>query len=143
MNVNSQYFIMLSVFFVQLGLLFISAAAATVVSRQVQLGKYEYFVPPTPAWNLRSWNTTTGKNRGDLVPITVLSFNGTADSEAVKRILNTYETSDDVWTSSFTEGKSSSQIYMRARCLAKLLKSSLYPILASSRGNKFAEAIET
>ncbi|KAF5701595.1 glutamyl-tRNA(Gln) amidotransferase subunit A [Fusarium mundagurra] len=80
--------------FVTLG---VSAAS---VSRQIQLGDHEYFVPPTAAWTLDSWDAEVGAE--EFTPLTVVKLNGTANAERVASALGEYE-KDDVWTKEFTQ----------------------------------------
>jgi hypothetical protein len=90
-----------------LGISYISAVSASV-SRQIQLGEYEYFVPPTPAWKLDSWNVSA--EHEEFTPLTVVKLNGTANAARVSSALEEYE-DDDVWTKSFAQGESMLVMY--------------------------------
>jgi hypothetical protein len=82
--------------------IFAAVASALSVSRQIQLGNHEYFVPPTASWKLESWDYNTGTD--EFVPLTVVHLNDTVDAASVASALVEYE-KDDVWTTSFAEGK--------------------------------------
>jgi hypothetical protein len=90
-----------------LGISYISAVSASV-SRQIQLGEYEYFVPPTPAWKLDSWNVSAGHE--EFTPLTVVKLNGTANAARVSSTLEEYE-DDDVWIKAFAQGESMLVMY--------------------------------
>lgn len=85
-----------------------AAAVSASVSRQIQLGKHEYFVPPTPAWKLDSWNVSA--EHDEFTPLTVVKLNGTANVARVSSALKKYE-DDDVWTKAFAQGESMGVIY--------------------------------
>ncbi|KAF4345754.1 glutamyl-tRNA(Gln) amidotransferase subunit A [Fusarium beomiforme] len=94
-----------------LGLFYLACVSASSVSRQIQLGDHEYFVPPTPAWTLDSWNVSAD-HADEFTPLTVVKLNGTASEEAIVSELGEYE-KDDVWTKEFTQAlyiKSDSQL---------------------------------
>ncbi|KAH7262788.1 hypothetical protein BKA59DRAFT_505813 [Fusarium tricinctum] len=82
-----------------LGISYVAAVSASV-SRQIQLGKHEYFVPPTPAWKLDSWNVSA--EHDEFTPLTVVKLNGTANTARVSSALKEYE-DDDVWTKAFAQ----------------------------------------
>ncbi|KAK7413375.1 hypothetical protein QQX98_007752 [Neonectria punicea] len=90
-------------FFVLLGILRLSLASVLSISRQVQLGDHEYFVPPTAAWKLDSWDSDKTSNHDGFVPVTVVDLNGTASASRVRSVLDKYDDVDDVWTSSFAQ----------------------------------------
>jgi hypothetical protein len=90
-----------------LGISYVATVSASV-SRQIQLGKYEYFVPPTPAWKLDSWNVSA--EHDEFTPLTVVKLNGTANTARVSSALREYE-DDDVWTKAFAQGESMRVIY--------------------------------
>ncbi|KAJ4181844.1 hypothetical protein NW755_010843 [Fusarium falciforme] len=80
--------------------IFVAVASALSVSRQIQLGHYEYFVPPTASWKLESWDYKAGTD--EFVPLTVVHLNDTVNAASVASALVEYE-KDDVWTASFAE----------------------------------------
>ncbi|KAI1063483.1 hypothetical protein LB506_012788 [Fusarium annulatum] len=82
-----------------LGVFYLAGVSAASVSRQIQLGDHEYFVPPTAAWKLDSWNASVGD---EFTPLTVVELNQTANVERVASALETYE-KDDVWTKEFAQ----------------------------------------
>lgn len=82
--------------------IFVAVASALSVSRQIQLGDHEYFVPPTASWKLESWVYKNGTE--EFVPLTVVHLNDTVNAASVASVLVEYE-KDDVWTASFAEGK--------------------------------------
>ncbi|KAG5764035.1 hypothetical protein H9Q72_007882 [Fusarium xylarioides] len=82
------------------GIFYLAGVSAASVSRQIQLGDHEYFVPPTAAWKLDSWNVSADAD--EFTPLTVVKFNGTANAERVASVLGEYE-KDDVWTKEFTQ----------------------------------------
>lgn len=82
-----------------------SLASAAYISRQVQLGSDEYFLPPTPAWSFTNWSSDAVKSNDEFIPLTVVELNSSASPRDVAEVLQRYETDDDVWTPSFTEGK--------------------------------------
>lgn len=96
---------MLILFLAQLAALFVSTVSATVVSRQIRLSQHEYFVPPSASWKVPSWNPNLLHNASvdEFVPITVLNLNGTANAATIKAMLDKFNATDDVWTSSFTQ----------------------------------------
>ncbi|RGP60987.1 glutamyl-trna amidotransferase subunit a [Fusarium sporotrichioides] len=81
-----------------IGLICISGAAASV-SRQIQLGDIEYFVPPEPVWKLQDWNASA--HNDEFTPLTVVELNDTATEARISHALKQYE-KDDVWTKHFT-----------------------------------------
>lgn len=85
-----------------LGVFYLAGVSAASVSRQIQLGDHEYFIPPTAAWKLDSWNASVSD---EFTPLTVVKLNQTANAERVASALETYE-NDDVWTKEFTQGES-------------------------------------
>lgn len=84
-----------------------SLASAACISRQVQLGSDEYFLPPAPAWSFENWDSNIMKSNDDFIPLTVVKLSSTAAPRDVAEVLNRYEGDDDVWTPSFTQGKTS------------------------------------
>ncbi|RSL64801.1 hypothetical protein CEP54_004627 [Fusarium duplospermum] len=85
-------------FFLVLGIFF-AVASALSVSRQIQLGDHEYFVPPTVSWKLESWDYKAAE---EFVPLTVVHLNDTVNAASVASVLVEYG-KDDVWTASFTK----------------------------------------
>lgn len=85
-----------------LGIFYLAGVSAASVSRQIQLGDHEYFVPPTAAWKLNSWDASVSAD--EFTPLTVVKLNRTANAERVASALGEYE-KDDVWTKEFTQGK--------------------------------------
>jgi hypothetical protein len=83
------------------GIFYLAVVSAASVSRQIQLGDHEYFVPPTAAWTLDSWDADADAE--EFTPLTVVKLNGTANAERVAAALGEYE-KDDVWTKEFTQG---------------------------------------
>ncbi|KAH7144798.1 amidase signature domain-containing protein [Fusarium sp. MPI-SDFR-AT-0072] len=83
-----------------LGIFYLAGVSAASVSRQIQLGDHEYFVPPTAAWKLDSWNASADAD--EFTPLTVVKLNQTANAERVASALGDYE-KDDVWTKEFTQ----------------------------------------
>lgn len=92
-----------------------SLACAAYVSRQVQLGSEEYFLPPSPAWSFANWSSDAVESNEEFVPLTVVELNRRASSRDVAEVFRRYESDDDVWTPSFTEGKKSTAWYQRHR----------------------------
>jgi hypothetical protein len=86
-----------------LGIFYLAGVSASSVSRQIQLGDHEYFVPPSPAWKLDSWNASAD-HADEFTPLTVVKLNQTANAEHVASALGEYE-KDDVWTKEFTQGE--------------------------------------
>ncbi|KAJ4251864.1 hypothetical protein NW762_011161 [Fusarium torreyae] len=84
-----------------LGIFYLATVSASSVSRQIQLGKHEYFVPPTAAWKLDSWNTSA-ECEDEFVPLTVVKLSESANAARVASALSKYE-KDDVWTPYFTQ----------------------------------------
>jgi hypothetical protein len=85
-----------------LGIFYLAGVSAASVSRQIQLGDHEYFVTPTAAWKLNSWDASVSAD--EFTPLTVVKLNQTANAERVASALGEYE-KDDVWTKEFTQGK--------------------------------------
>ncbi|KAM5341166.1 hypothetical protein ACJ41O_015275 [Fusarium nematophilum] len=83
-------------FYLALG--FCLSVASASVSRQIQLGDNEYFVPPTTAWKLESWDSDD-----EFTPLTVVHLNDTPNAARVATVLNEYKDTDDVWTPSFAK----------------------------------------
>ncbi|KAJ4033223.1 hypothetical protein NW761_012655 [Fusarium oxysporum] len=83
-----------------LGIFYLAGVSAASVSRQIQLGNHEYFVPPTAAWKLDSWDVSVSAD--EFTPLTVVKLNQTANAERVASALGEYE-KDDVWTKEFTQ----------------------------------------
>ncbi|GKU07434.1 glutamyl-trna amidotransferase subunit a [Fusarium langsethiae] len=88
-----------------LGLIYISSATASV-SRQIQLGDLEYFVPPEPAWKLKGWNASA--HNGDFTPLTVVKLSEAPTEVRISHALKEYE-KDDVWTKHFTDDSDEAQ----------------------------------
>ncbi|KAF4435586.1 Glutamyl-tRNA(Gln) amidotransferase subunit A [Fusarium acutatum] len=82
------------------GIFYLACVSAASVSRQIQLGDHEYFVPPTAAWTLDSWDVSVDAE--EFTPLTVVGLNQTANAERVASVLGEYE-EDDVWTKEFTQ----------------------------------------
>lgn len=92
--------------FLTVGLLQASLTTAASVSRQIQLGSDEYFLPPTPAWKFDSWSAKDLNGDDEFVPLTVVTLEDkTVKAESIVSVLDKYNATDDVWTSYFTEGK--------------------------------------
>ncbi|KAF4971550.1 hypothetical protein FZEAL_9834 [Fusarium zealandicum] len=85
-----------------LALFYLAVASASTVSRQIQLGDDEYFLPPTAAWKLESWDVDA-KHTDEFTPLTVVNLNDTADAARVSLALKKYDEADDVWTASFAQ----------------------------------------
>ncbi|OJJ30139.1 hypothetical protein ASPWEDRAFT_176808 [Aspergillus wentii DTO 134E9] len=79
-----------------------SSAVAASVSRQVELGKNDYFVSPEPAWNISPWTPLLNSTE-ELIPLTVVHLNASGSAQSVKAVLETYNQTDDVWTPDFTK----------------------------------------
>ncbi|KAK9438002.1 glutamyl-tRNA(Gln) amidotransferase [Metarhizium brunneum] len=96
---------MLILFPAQLAALFVSIVSAKVVSRQIQLGQHEYFMPPSSSWKVPSWDSNLLQNAtvDEFVPITVMNLNGTKNDANIRAMLDKFNATDDVWTSSFTQ----------------------------------------
>ncbi|KAF5620711.1 monocarboxylate transporter 4 [Fusarium sp. NRRL 25303] len=98
---------------------------------QIQLGDNEYFVPPTVAWRLNSWNASADAD--EFTPLTVVELNQTANVERVSSALGEYE-KDDVWIKEFTQ-----TLYIKSdKELA--FKSSKYNVSAVYTGQKSVPA---
>jgi hypothetical protein len=82
-----------------LALLCVTGVAASV-SRQIQLGDLEYFIPPKPAWKLKHWNVSI--HNDDFTPLTVVNLGEPPTAATVSDALEQYE-EDDVWTKRFTQ----------------------------------------
>ncbi|KAF5543968.1 glutamyl-tRNA(Gln) amidotransferase subunit A [Fusarium mexicanum] len=82
------------------GIFYLAGVSAASVSRQIQLGEHEYFVPPTVAWKLDSWNASADVD--EFTPLTAVKLNETANAERVASVLGEYE-KDDVWTKEFAQ----------------------------------------
>ncbi|KAF5003629.1 hypothetical protein FDECE_9835 [Fusarium decemcellulare] len=100
---------------VQLGLFYLATASASLVSRQIQLGENEYFLPPTSSWKLKSWDSDGFKD--EFTPLTVVQLKDTANAERVAAALEQYNKTDDVWTPSFAQ-----VLYVEGSGSAKWLK---------------------
>ncbi|UZP46539.1 hypothetical protein NXS19_014351 [Fusarium pseudograminearum] len=85
--------------FLILGVLYIAGVAASV-SRQIQLGDLEYFIPPEPAWKLKDWNVSA--HDGEFTPLTVVGPSGLPIDGRINLAAMAYER-DDVWTKHFTQ----------------------------------------
>jgi len=82
-------------------------AGADSVSRHVQLGSYEYFLPPQAAWSFSGWKQSLVSSDEELLPLTVVHLNSTSQgTESIKATLDKFRWTDDVWTPAFTHGKS-------------------------------------
>lgn len=82
-------------------------AGAASVSRHVQLGKYDYFLPPQPAWSFSGWEDVLVKSDEKLIPLMVVHLNSSSRSmNSIKPTLDKFRSVDDVWTPDFTERKS-------------------------------------
>ncbi|KAL6922844.1 hypothetical protein FSST1_000118 [Fusarium sambucinum] len=79
-------------------LLYITGVVASV-SRQIQLGDLEYFVPPEPAWKIKDWNFSAPGE--EFTPITVVNI--IEDPKGLLNISHSLEgfEKDDVWTEHF------------------------------------------
>ncbi|RKL25637.1 hypothetical protein BFJ68_g268 [Fusarium oxysporum] len=98
-----------------LGIFYLAGVSAASVSRQIQLGDHEYFVPPTAAWKLNSWDASVSAD--EFTPLTVVKLNQTANAERVASALGEYE-KDDVWTKEFTHDPSGTHHPLRAGTLS-------------------------
>ncbi|KAF5120173.1 Glutamyl-tRNA(Gln) amidotransferase subunit A [Metarhizium anisopliae] len=98
---------MLILFLAQLAALFVSIVSSKVVSRQIQLGQHEYFMPPSSSWKVPSWDSNLLQNAtvDEFVPITVMNLNGTKNDANIRAMLDKFNATDDVWTSSFTQNR--------------------------------------
>lgn len=82
-------------------------AGAASVSRHVQLGSHEYFLPPQPAWSFSGWKAGLVDSEEELIPLTVVHLNSTSQgAESIKATLDQFRWADDVWTPAFTNGRS-------------------------------------
>ncbi|KID65350.1 glutamyl-tRNA(Gln) amidotransferase, subunit A, partial [Metarhizium hybridum] len=106
---------MLILFLAQLAALFVSIVSAKVVSRQIQLGQHEYFMPPSPSWKVPSWDSNWLQNAtvDEFVPITVMNLNGTKNDANIRAMLDKFNATDDVWTSSFTLSKPATPVWLQ------------------------------
>ncbi|QPC72143.1 hypothetical protein HYE68_002895 [Fusarium pseudograminearum] len=86
--------------FLILGVLYIAGVVASV-SRQIQLGDLEYFIPPDPAWKLKDWNVSARDD--EFTPLTVVGPSGLPIDGRINLAAMAYER-DDVWTKHFTQG---------------------------------------
>ena len=91
---------------VHLSLLYLTsslAAAATSISRVVELDGRDYFLPPIAPWTLK---LNSSDNGYDLLPLTVVQTNTTqVTAQVILAALEGYNRTDDVWTASFASGK--------------------------------------
>lgn len=79
---------------------------AASISRHVQLGDHEYFLPPQAAWSFSGWHQSLLNSSDELIPLTVVHLNNsTPDPEHIQTTLEKYRKTDDVWTPDFTEGE--------------------------------------
>lgn len=78
----------------------VASTAASAISRQIQLGDIEYFVPPEPAWKLNKWNISAQNE--EFIPLTVVKLKGAPTEASIISALEEYE-KDDVWTKHFTQ----------------------------------------
>lgn len=85
-------------------LLALPLVSALSVSRQIQLEDVDYFVPPEAAWNLDAWDSKDVNGTDEFVPLSAITLNGTANAQRVRAMLEAYNTTDDVWTPSFSQG---------------------------------------
>lgn len=102
-------------FLAQLAALFVSIVSAKVVSRQIQLGQHEYFMPPSASWKVPSWDSNLLQNAtvDEFVPITVMNLNGTKNDANIRAMLDKFNATDDVWTSSFTQSKPATALWLQ------------------------------
>ncbi|CEI42154.1 unnamed protein product [Fusarium venenatum] len=91
-----------------LSLLCITSVVASV-SRQIQLGDLEYFVPPEPVWKIKDWNFSAPGE--EFTPITVVNI--IEDPTGLLNISHSLEgfEKDDVWTEHFANANSSVMYY--------------------------------
>lgn len=81
-------------------------AGAASVSRHVQLGSHEYFLPPQPAWSFSAWESGLVDSEEELIPLTVVHLNSTSQgTDSIKATLDKFRWADDVWTPAFTNGR--------------------------------------
>lgn len=79
------------------------AAAATSVSRVVELDGQDYFLPPISPWRLKLNSSDRGD---DIIPFTVVQTNAShITTQLLLATLEEYNKTDDVWTPSFASGK--------------------------------------
>jgi hypothetical protein len=102
-----------------LALLCVTGVAASV-SRQIQLGDLEYFIPPKPAWKLKHWNVSI--HNDDFTPLTVVNLGEPPTAATVSDALEQYE-EDDVWTKRFTQSMLHLYSVSLANCLVLYLQS--------------------
>ncbi|KAM0296943.1 hypothetical protein ACHAPM_010129 [Fusarium culmorum] len=96
--------------FLILGVLYIAGVAASV-SRQIQLGDLEYFIPPEPAWKLKDWNVSA--HNDEFTPLTVVGLSGLPTNGRISLAAKAYE-KDDVWTKHFTQDPNGTHHPLRA-----------------------------
>lgn len=86
-------------------LLLTVATDAFSVTKQVQLGDHDYFLPPAAAWSLTSWSRNATSSKDEYLPASVVHVNTSqVTAESLRTALEVYNTTDDVWTESFTKG---------------------------------------
>ena len=101
-----------------LALLQAGAATAVSISRQVQVGNVQYFVPPTEAWRIEDWKPEIMNlaTEDDLIPLTAVTLGDTYDGNNLSRTFDEYEQQDDVWSRPFGHGKLSFLCRLMASC---------------------------
>ncbi|BCR90953.1 uncharacterized protein ACHE_60839S [Aspergillus chevalieri] len=98
---------------------------AASVSRHVQLGSHEYFLPPQPAWSFSEWEKSLVNSDEEFIPLTVVHLNSTnRGTESIKATLDKFRWADDVWTPAFTNA-----LYVQ------------YPLNATSSGNNLTVSL--
>lgn len=116
---------------------------AASVSRHVQLGSHEYFLPPQPAWSFSEWEKSLVNSDEEFIPLTVVHLNSTnRGTESIKATLDKFRWADDVWTPAFTNGKS----ILTARALCPIADNDIalyvqYPLNATSSGNNLTVSL--
>lgn len=79
------------------------AAAATSISRVVELDGRDYFLPPISPWSLKLNSSDRGD---DIIPFTVVQTNAShITAQILLAALEQYNRTDDVWMASFASGK--------------------------------------
>lgn len=91
-----------------IALLVLRASASTIrITHQVNLDGIDYFLPPNPTWSLPEWSQKNITHLGnEFQPLTVVQ---TSDlkitTQSLGAIIETYNSTDDVWSPRFAQGK--------------------------------------
>lgn len=72
-------------------------------------------MPPSASWKVPSWDSNLLQNAtvDEFVPITVMNLNGTKNDANIRAMLDKFNATDDVWTSSFTQSKPATALWLQ------------------------------